>query len=243
MDGKPLGHKNYGHIAHLPNSRMGPGDHKCSPGQAKIACEKARDRHDRIIVQEKLDGSNVGVAKKDGVLYPLTRAGLLASSSRFLQHQYFHRWVFCNYERFFDILNDGERLCGEWLLVAHGTKYDLPHEPFVAFDIMINKHNRLTYDDFLRRVNGSFITPHVLSDGPPISIDEAMCYLGVTGHHGAIEQVEGAVWRVERSMMIDKSKGNIGGRKPVVDFLVKYVRPDKVDGKYLDGKTVYNNHT
>ncbi len=42
---------------------MGPGDHKCEAGQARIATLKARDRHDHIIVQEKLDGTNVGVAR------------------------------------------------------------------------------------------------------------------------------------------------------------------------------------
>ena len=52
---KPLGMKNYGHIAHLPSSRMGPGDHSCELGQARIATLKARDRHDHVIVQEKLD--------------------------------------------------------------------------------------------------------------------------------------------------------------------------------------------
>lgn len=46
--------KNYGHIAHLPGSRMGPGDHSCELGQARIATLKARDRHDHVIVQEKL---------------------------------------------------------------------------------------------------------------------------------------------------------------------------------------------
>jgi hypothetical protein len=40
--------------------------------------------------------------------------------------------------------------------------------------------------------------------------------------HGAIDQVEGAVWRVER--------------KGIVDFLVKYVRHDKEDGKYFPEK-------
>jgi hypothetical protein len=52
---KPLGIKNSGSIGHLPNSRMGEGDHKCPDGQARIATLKTRDKHDRIIVQEKLD--------------------------------------------------------------------------------------------------------------------------------------------------------------------------------------------
>ena len=50
---KPLGIKNYGHIRHLPGSRMGPGDHHCDNGQARIATEALRDRHDLVIVLEK----------------------------------------------------------------------------------------------------------------------------------------------------------------------------------------------
>jgi hypothetical protein len=72
---KPLGMKNYGHIAHLPGSRMGPGDHSCELGQARIATLKARDRHDHV--------TNVGVARVDGVLYPLVRAGYVADTSPF----------------------------------------------------------------------------------------------------------------------------------------------------------------
>jgi len=54
MQQKPLGRKNYGHIPYLPGSRMGPGDHKCHEGQARIATAKVRDKNDEIFVQEKL---------------------------------------------------------------------------------------------------------------------------------------------------------------------------------------------
>ncbi|MFQ5444048.1 MAG: RNA ligase family protein, partial [Nitrospinales bacterium] len=113
---KPLGIKNYGHIPHLPGSRMGPGDHSCHEGQARIATKKTRDRHDRVIVQEKLDGSNVGVAMIDGTLFSLTRAGYLANTSRFVQHHYFADWVYSNQARFLSVLQNNERLCGEWLM-------------------------------------------------------------------------------------------------------------------------------
>src|SRR5882724_9419662 len=88
---KPSRMKSYGHITHLPGSRMGTGDHKCEAGEARIATLKARDRHDNIIVQEKLDGKNVGVARLDGALYPLVRAGYVADTSRFEQHWRFLR--------------------------------------------------------------------------------------------------------------------------------------------------------
>ena len=244
MNRKPLGHKSYGHISHLPGSRIGPGDHKCHDGQKNIACVKLRDKYDRVIVQEKLDGSNVGVSLLNGEIVALTRAGYLANTSPYSMHHYFNAWVSINVDRFKKVLFEGERLCGEWMLVAHGTKYNLSHEPFVAFDIMRHKHDRIPFDEFLSRIDrGKFVTPKVLSDGPPLSIDEALSALGEFGYHGALERVEGAVWRVERSRLKDRSLGNLGGRNPVVDFLTKFVRPDKEDGKYLKWGTIYNNHS
>ena len=57
----------------------------------------------------------------------------------------------------------------------------------------------------------------------------AMAKLGTHGYYGAIDPAEGCVWRVER----DKPTGKKGEKVRVVDFLVKYVRPDKEDGIYL----------
>lgn len=235
---KPLGRKNYGHIPHLPGSRIGPGDHKCHEGQKRIATEKARDKHDEIIVQEKLDGSNVGIARIGDALFPLGRAGYPAISSPWEQHKLFHAWVFepFNYERFMTILRDGERIVGEWLAQAHGTRYNLgPRDPFVAFDLMVDD-NRFPYDVFRERTSGiGLAIPPLLHRGDPLSIEIAMMKLepvlpGFYGHYGAMEPVEGAVWRVERDKLIDRHSGK---RERIVDFLVKYVRPDKIDGKYL----------
>jgi hypothetical protein len=52
--------------------------------------------------------------------------------------------------------------------------------------------------------------------GPPITVAKAMEMLCERGFYGAPDPVEGAVWRVER--------------KGKVDFLGKFVRPDKKDG-------------
>jgi ATP-dependent RNA circularization protein (DNA/RNA ligase family) len=224
---KPLGIKAYGHIPHLPGSRMGPSDHHCHEGQARICTEKARDKHDKIIVQEKLDGSCVAVALKDGQLYALGRAGWLAQSSPYKQHQLFAYWVRENEARFRDVLQEGERLVGEWLAQAHGTRYNLHHEPFVAFDLI--KTERLPVGDFMDRLMGKFVFPRIINNGEPYSIEKALEAIEISGH-GATDPVEGVVWRVER--------------KGKVDFLCKYVRPDKVDGCYLPerngGQEIWN---
>lgn len=219
---KPLGIKCYGSIGHLPGSRRGPGDHGVNDGQYRICCERVRDMHDTIIVQEKLDGSNVGAAKIGGEIVALNRAGYEASTSPYRQHRMWAAWVRLNAARFSSLLNEGERVVGEWLAQAHGTRYDLHHEPFVAFDLMVGG-TRACYSDVKDRLSKhGFISPFsVVSVGDPVSIDAAMDHIGEYGHHGAVEPAEGAVWRVER--------------KGKVDFLAKYVRPGKIDGKYLPG--------
>lgn len=110
---KLLNRRNYGSIPHLPGSRRNaPSDKVVSEGTVRIVTERLRDSHDDVIVHEKVDGSNVGVLKKDGVLYPLTRAGYHANTSQFEQHHMFCDWLFEQdvYERFDAVLDEGERL-------------------------------------------------------------------------------------------------------------------------------------
>ena len=236
MNNKPLNRKSYGSIAHLPNSRLGSGDHKCSEGQARIATEKKRDKHDLIIVQEKVDGTNVGIAKLNGEILPITRAGYLANTSPYKMHHQFYDWVLNQKNRFSELLNEGERICAEWMLVAHGTKYKLPHEPFIAFDIMKGTE-RMVFSKFTERLLPfDIIQPRLISMGEPSSVKDAMEAVKLSGH-GAIDDVEGCVWRVERNKLIDKHSDN---RMWIVDYLVKYVRPDKIDGIYLSDNPIYN---
>ena len=226
---KPLGRKAYGSIPHLPNSRIGPGDHKCHEGQERIATVKSRNKHDVIIVQEKLDGSNVAVALKDGIILPLSRAGYLANTSPYRQHLMFWNWVYENEERFRNVLNEGEQISGEWLAQAHGTRYELKHEPFVVFDIFDENRKRYAWNIVLEKLSTNFVIPHCIHCGNPMSVDDAMLLLGKYGYHGALDEIEGAVWRIE-------NRGKF-------DFMVKFVRPNKVDGLYLEvmkGETYWN---
>ena len=62
-----------------------------------------------------------------------------------------------------------------------------------------------------------FIAPAPLGEGP-MSVESAMTAAKEWSHHGA-DEVEGAVWRVERDGKFD--------------FMAKYVKPWKVDGALL----------
>lgn len=218
---KPLGRKNYGSIPHFSGSRVGAGDWHIPEGQARIACEARRDARDRIIVTEKLDGSNVGIARFGDEIVPLVRAGYHAKDSPYPAHHAFATWLSKRADRFRALLQDGERLVGEWLLLAHATRYELARadDLFVAFDLM-RADRRLPYDEFAARASAQDVSiAALLSDGPPLSPEAALETLGTYGRHGALDLVEGAVWRVERD-----------GR---FDFMAKFVRRDKVDGALL----------
>lgn len=218
---KPLGKKAYGSIPHLPGSRVEGGDHTIDQGQANICLKSVRDGNDIIIVQEKLDGTNCAVVKLGGKIIPLNRSGWIATDSTYAVHRVFAAWVEENYDRFDALLQEGERACGEFLAQVVSTKYDLSHEPFVIFDIMTGDR-RTAFREVIKRVSPYlFVVPFAVHVGNPISIEDAMKKL-IVSHHGA-EEVEGGVWRVERNEK--------------VDFLAKYVRHGKEDGKYLSQET------
>jgi hypothetical protein len=227
---KPLGYKNYGSIPHLNDSKLNQkADKKISYQQENLLTKKTRDWRDLVIVQEKVDGSNVGICKKMGKIYPIGRSGYIANTSPFMQHKMFHNWVMTNYQRFDKLLKEDERLCGEWLYQVHTLKYNLTHEPFVAFDLFLDKETRCTYIEFIKRVSKfDIITANLVHIGQPISTERAMKLLG-SGKHGCLEVPEGVVYRMERD-----------GR---VDFLAKFVRAGKEDGKYMEDEIVQEGVT
>jgi len=63
-----------------------------------------------------------------------------------------------------------------------------------------------------------FTIPFLIHSGGSFSIDNMLKAIATSGH-GALDEVEGAICRVERKLK--------------VDFLCKYVRHTKQDGKYF----------
>lgn len=218
---KPLGRKAYTSIGHLPGSRVGVGDHTICHGQAVI-CKKAR-HNDTIIVQEKIDGSCVAVARLGEQVLALGRAGWPCHSSPHFQHQMFHIWTCYHADRFREVLRPGERLVGEWCAQPHGTKYNFAgREPFFAFDIM-TEDKRLRFRDFQRRVKGVFNMPPKLYEqhgrGAGLVPDAAYAMTKETLPGIRIGPAEGVVYRVE-------TDGEY-------NFIGKWVRWDYVAGLYF----------
>lgn len=224
---KPLNVKNYGSIPHFSGSKLGPSDKKLDPNQERLATVEFTlsfaSKKPLVIVEEKLDGSNVGVAKINGELIPLTRYGYPAKTSPYRQHHMFDEWVEQNRHRFDEIVGEGERVVGEWLAQAHGTQYLLHTEAFVMLDYFTAKNKRINWELINDKADQvGFLRPYCSHISQrPIPIDEVKQYFQKHGSfHGAIGGPEGFVYRVET-----ERKGFC--------FLAKYVRPDYEPGKYM----------
>ncbi|HEC61280.1 MAG TPA: hypothetical protein ENI27_03390 [bacterium] len=225
---KPLGHKAYGSIPHLPGSRQGREDKGLSAGQAKFCLTELPDRHYRVIIQEKMDGACVSVARHDGRLITLGRAGYEASTSPYPFIQMFDVYV-KKWKKRFTFLQEGERLVGEWLALAHGTLYEDLKDPFVAFDLM-TEHRRATFGEFLYRLPAAIQIPVTLPTRCPMGLEDAIIHTRSFWRVYKADRMEGLVYRVEKN--------------DEVLFLGKYVRPLKKDGCYLadisGGEDIWN---
>ncbi|MFO0595003.1 MAG: RNA ligase family protein [Myxococcaceae bacterium] len=216
-----LGHKAYLKIPHLPGSRTGSKDRFMPREQARWLTHACKSKH-VVVVQEKLDGSCVAVTKKAGDIIALGREGYRVSESQNPGRLMFGRWVETQRARFDSLLREGEWVVGEWLALAHSTRYALKHEAFVLFDLCELREGAIhafSTEVTDARVAGGFARPHVVHRGDAISVEAVDAALGAHGFHGALDRVEGAVWRLE------KGDG--------VVLRGKFVRPGKTDGALL----------
>lgn len=213
----PLGGKAYHRIPHLPGSRTGSSDRMADPPLAKRCIEKER-KGDTIVVQEKLDGSCVALARIGDELVALGREGWRAAESNNPGRRMFAAWAAGIDRRIHSLLDDGDRLVGEWLALAHSTRYVLAHAPFVAFD-WFHRGSWRSSAALVEAFGALLPTPQVVHRGQALGIAAAVERLGDRGAHGAVDSVEGLVWRVER--------------EDTVVGWAKYVRPGKRDGVLL----------
>jgi hypothetical protein len=146
----------YPRTPHLEGSRLQPGDE----GQAHVRLATLQGRH--AVVEEKLDGANVGISFSEaGEMLLQSRGHYLVGGGRERQFAPFKHWASAHEARLFERLEDRYVMYGEWVYAKHSISYDrLPHF-FCEFDI------------FDRRDAVFISTPRrhaLLADSPVISV-------------------------------------------------------------------------
>ena len=150
----------YPRTPHLEGSRLQPGDE----GDEHVRLATLAGRH--AVVEEKLDGANVGISfSPGGELLLQSRGHYLVGGGRERQFAPFKQWASAHEARLLALLEDRYVMYGEWLYAKHSVSYDrLPHW-FCEFDI---------YD----RVENVFLsTPrrHAMLAGSPVVSVPVLC--------------------------------------------------------------------
>ena len=202
VEGKVI-QRSYGNISHLPGSKMiDSKDKLLGENETDYLTVKRRNvKTDIVIITEKVDGCNVGVLKRNGKLYPIQRKGYDVRTNEYEWIRGFSYFVECNQDRFYNMLDEGERACGEWMIKTHTLTYNLPSEPFILFDIIKgegNKTKRANYFELVKRSREfEFTNPGLIHIGESMEPQTAIFIMGADGYHGCLQTPEGVVYRYE----------------------------------------------
>ncbi len=134
----------YPRTRHLVGSRYQPGDEDMEA----VPFSAIAGRH--VVVEEKVDGANVGISfASDGTLQLQSRGHYLVGGPRERHFDLFKQWANTHAATFHEALGSRYILYGEWLYIKHTAFYDsLPHS-FLEFDILDTQTD--TFLDTARR--------------------------------------------------------------------------------------------
>ena len=119
----------YPRTPHLEGSRLQPGDE----GHDHVPLASLRGQH--AVVEEKLDGANVGISFTEGGELLLQSRGHYLGGGRERHFALFKQWASAHEARLLERLEDRYVMYGEWLHAKHSVSYDvLPHW-FCEFDV------------------------------------------------------------------------------------------------------------
>lgn len=120
----------YPRTQHLAGSRVQPGDEDLP----SVSLAQLDGEH--LVVEEKLDGANVGIGfTPDGELLLQSRGHFLTGGRRERQFDLLKKWANSHRQALWERLGSRYVAYGEWLYAKHTIFYDrLPHY-FVEFDV------------------------------------------------------------------------------------------------------------
>lgn len=115
--------------------------------QIKISDKRYLNKHElerlfkgKVHLEEKLDGSQMGISWKGGAPYVQTKNSHLLENDRRIAFKGAWRWVWAHIEQVERLR--GFTVFGEWLYIQHNLHYDVLPSFFIAFDVWDNKQGK-----------------------------------------------------------------------------------------------------
>jgi ATP-dependent RNA circularization protein (DNA/RNA ligase family) len=105
--------------------------------RALAAAESDRLLHEPVLVEEKLDGANLGISfDEQGSPILQSRGSLIEPGRTAPQFAPLYAWLAPHQEPLYEALGSGKTLFGEWLYARHSITYDALPDFFLAFDVL-----------------------------------------------------------------------------------------------------------
>lgn len=121
--------KKYDRTRHIRGSRFQHGDDDLEA----VPWEDLAGKN--LVVEEKVDGSQIGISFEDQRLMLQSRGHYLRGGPREIQFNLLKQWATSKTEDLYCILEDRYVMFGEWMYACHTMFYDaLPHY-FMEFDV------------------------------------------------------------------------------------------------------------
>lgn len=120
-------------------------------------------RHLTAVVEEKVDGANVGVSFDSGALVLQSRGHVLRGGPMERQFELFKQWGWTNHDELWERLGHRYVMFGEWLYAKNRTFYDALPAYFLEFDV---------YDKELDLFLPTPARQQILAGGPAVSVLE-----------------------------------------------------------------------
>lgn len=119
-------------IPHLPNSAVIDDDRVMEPAEIAELCASCQ-----VVVQEKVDGANVGIMfDDDGRFVCLKRAGVIGQRRERPQYGFFRNWVSERADTFWRILGTRWIAYGELLWTRHSVDYTRLPDWVILYDLV-----------------------------------------------------------------------------------------------------------
>ncbi len=162
----------YPKTMHLEQSRLQSGDEK---ERVKFSSLLGKN----IVIEEKVDGANVGVSFQSGELLLQSRGHYLTGGAREKHYDLFKRFGAEKRGELYSILGERFILYGEWLYAKHKVYYDALPSFFLEFDIF-DKERGVFLDTPTRRKmldGSSVISVPILYEGKGESKKHILSFL------------------------------------------------------------------
>lgn len=119
----------YPRTPHIEGSRLQSGDEDLS--QIPFSAIKGK----WAVVEEKVDGANVGISFSDGEMHLQSRGHFLRGGAKERDYELFKVWANSKRDELYSILGEQYIMYGEWLYRKHRVYYNALSHFFLEFDI------------------------------------------------------------------------------------------------------------